>query len=759
MGNELLRKGDDDEDKKETADITGSSMLVTTSTVDDGSNDGQSIVEVLGLECLSIVLSYLTECDGTCLLLCRQHYWTDTVLPLFRRRRRRPSASWDGANGTTNNTTTTTTAAAKYRHTYQVVTIPDATVRLARLNTRRWSTKQKQQQKQKQDRCRIDRRHKDINDTTPIITTKGSLSSSSSSIIMKTTEELAENEWNTTTTTVVTNTLQHVSHHDEYALPYLLRMYNANPPANSKSKQAPTIPTLPPVFRQGLTSIASYPRSGNTLLRNLLETVTGYVTSSDTRPDRTLSRALADRPPYFVGEGLAPNNNTNNNNPNNVSNTNTSTNHYVSPFLTPSLPSPPICKTHWPERVGCHVYQSNRVVLLIRNPYDTVDSYWHMNLTNTHTQKVRPGITHHHKAFYVSLVKDEICSVWLPFIQYYYTTCKTQNIPLLFVRYEDLIMNQKHELHRILQFVCCNDTNTNNYNNNNNDNNNNDNDDYQTQEGWWKHRLDEVTRKNTSFGYRSSSSSATTPDSSTAAAVTAAATVKKTSTNNDSSHNPCSNNDDDDDVAVPTNGVAVTASVVTNSRCSHHPSIGRSLRTPGLFPQQLLRDIHDYDDDYCATIYDDSNNSPNTSSSQSAQNDEVGWLERLGYHVYKQGFPNNLNNLPPVPVLEVVPSSSSSSPVVPSSSSSTDAPPAVAVAAENYNFNATATTTNTNTNNYINNSGGSTTTEESKPLPSLTINSPDVSLELRSRDSPYGRNMRRWRRKYTANDTKPFPTL
>jgi hypothetical protein len=34
-------------------------------------------------------------------------------------------------------------------------------------------------------------------------------------------------------------------------------------------------------------------RCGNTLLRRLMEQVTGIITGSDTRPDRTLSRSLA----------------------------------------------------------------------------------------------------------------------------------------------------------------------------------------------------------------------------------------------------------------------------------------------------------------------------------------------------------------------------------------------------------------------------------------------------------------------------------
>lgn len=38
--------------------------------------------------------------------------------------------------------------------------------------------------------------------------------------------------------------------------------------------------------------LVSYPRSGNSLLRGIIETMTGVVTGSDTRPDRPLSRAL-----------------------------------------------------------------------------------------------------------------------------------------------------------------------------------------------------------------------------------------------------------------------------------------------------------------------------------------------------------------------------------------------------------------------------------------------------------------------------------
>lgn len=42
-------------------------------------------------------------------------------------------------------------------------------------------------------------------------------------------------------------------------------------------------------FGDGIILLSSYPRSGNTLMRTLLERITSTVTGSDTRPDRTLS--------------------------------------------------------------------------------------------------------------------------------------------------------------------------------------------------------------------------------------------------------------------------------------------------------------------------------------------------------------------------------------------------------------------------------------------------------------------------------------
>ncbi|OEU19468.1 P-loop containing nucleoside triphosphate hydrolase protein [Fragilariopsis cylindrus CCMP1102] len=507
-----------------------------------------NIKNVLGLKCLSIVLSYLNEYDGTSFLLCQKQYWTNTILPLFRIK-----------DNTKNNKN------KKNKHRYKFVNkdtvnmIPDASTRLDRLNTRRLYIRHLRNEREKN-------RHNKA-------TTTSSIGSLPITLTDTSTYHLAEKECNNN---------------------------NDNPQQQ--------------LFKMGTTIIASYPRSGNTLLRSLLETITGYITSSDTRPDRTLSRALAEQPPYFV---------------------------------------------------GCTTYDANRVILLVRNPFDAIDSYWNLNLTNTHTDKVIPSITEFHREFYTKFVRHEILQVWYDFIDYYWYHCRKNSIPLLIVRYEDLIINQKDELHRILQFTCNSNSNSKGQN-------------------WWKNRLEEVTRRSSlsssyRYGYRSSSTTTTTT------------TTKATSAGNASS-----------------------------SDGSSHPSIGRSLRT-GIFPSiQLLRDIHDFDDSY-------NNNRRHGRGDRGG--DGCGWLERLGYHVYKQGFPNNLNNLPPVPILQL-----QMEPQEPTATKS------------NANGSSTCNTAvNRNQNGNIKNT--------------LTINQQDISLELRSRDSPYGRNMRRWRRTYTDNDTKPFPTM
>jgi Sulfotransferase domain len=172
-----------------------------------------------------------------------------------------------------------------------------------------------------------------------------------------------------------------------------------------------------PLFSSSGTLLVSYPRSGNTLLRSLLERTTGLVTGSDTRPDRSLSRELADQHD-LVGEGCI------------------------------QWTQVACVKSHWPERRGHSTLSAKRVVLLVRNPWDAIDSYWNMNATKSHTRTLVDAVYDEYRDKWEGLVRNEI-TVWLDFLQYWMNA----DIPVLVVRYEDLVERPGREMESIMQFM------------------------------------------------------------------------------------------------------------------------------------------------------------------------------------------------------------------------------------------------------------------------------------------------------------------
>jgi hypothetical protein len=105
----------------------------------------------------------------------------------------------------------------------------------------------------------------------------------------------------------------------------------------------------------------SYPRCGNSLLRQLLEERTGIVTGSDSRSNRPLAASLLQC--GFKGEGIVDS-------------------------------SVWIVKTHYPERMGYVKCKGDRIILLVRNPFDAIESYFHMGLTNTHNKSLTNEVTY-----------------------------------------------------------------------------------------------------------------------------------------------------------------------------------------------------------------------------------------------------------------------------------------------------------------------------------------------------------------------------
>ncbi len=168
--------------------------------------------------------------------------------------------------------------------------------------------------------------------------------------------------------------------------------------------------------RQDKVALASYPRSGNSLLRRHLENMTNIITGSDSDPERFLIKALTRM--GFQGEGIVDS----------------------SVWIT---------KTHFPERMGYAKLLCRRAILLVRNPFDCIASYFNMVLTQTHTESVLDSeVFGKYQPLWQDFVREEIM-VWKSFYAHWLAT----DLPKLVLRFEDLLQNRAQTLKRIKAFL------------------------------------------------------------------------------------------------------------------------------------------------------------------------------------------------------------------------------------------------------------------------------------------------------------------
>jgi hypothetical protein len=366
----------------------------------------------------------------------------------------------------------------------------------------------------------------------------------------------------------------------------------------------------------GVSLLASYPRSGNTLLRTLLERVTSTVTGSDTRPDRTLSKSLALNHD-LVGEGLVGS-----------CNPSSTISHDRGAFD----PLVHIVKTHFPERKGWRHVEGSRVLLLVRNPYDAIDSYWNLCCTNTHTRTLDESVYIKYAKKFEAMARHEI-EIWCEFHYYWFDICEKEGVPILIVRYEDLVLNLEVEMMRILTFLLG------------------------------KHCGEEDGRKVSSFW-----------EWRIRHAIGNAATQNCSEENLRNESTPICN----------------LGSYKPRSSSGGLSSIGKSINKKR-YSDSVLLHMHD------VAVSLELERKQKSASTKRQQNN-MTLLQRFGYDIYSQHFPDNFRNPPMV----------------------------------------------------------STRTDRRKKDGSLVINK---TPEIRSKDDPYGRAMTIWRRGETHDDTTPFPVV
>ena len=690
---------------------------------------------------LSNILSFLSETEGTSLLITNKS-WTRKILPLFQLPENHPLVLLDQLPISPSNDKkkngSTKRKLKKVRHEFIVMPIQDSNVLLAKLNTKRLHARIK---KYKHKQHSIGSTTETSEEAAPSTNydsllglknynrngnyNKNGYHYSQNRVrvyypINMTTEEIAWHEWiqsrsdfmtyqNLTSaatdtfsensiagaTTKTTNrsnfSFQNTNGQEaklellRYRSPPSQPCKNNNHTPNHTNLPYPShlsltkllpLPQLsllppPPKLKTQPILLTSYPRSGNTLLRNLLERITNIITGSDTRPDRTLSKSLAlDHD--LIGEGI------------------------TNPIQTP------IIKTHYPERIGYTKYDTNRVILLVRNPYDAIDSYWNMCCTNTHTESVVEDVYNLYTEKFNGLVKSEI-GTWLEFVKFWLDHCETsfcddkkgiqkKRPSLLVIRFEDLILQTEHVMEQIVKYILVQ----------NDDDDQSDGNDRDLHP-FWKWRIRHGLDLTGSFDHddcKSSSSSSTT-------------------TGTDDNNNINKNNETNQKNVDTLN---LGSYKPRSEKKSSHASIGKSLRK-SRYSQDILSHIQEMSqmDEYQMSIINDYDGGTTNNDLDKKKNvTKLNILELFGYDIKTQNFPLNFDNSQEE-----------------------------GAANKHWSFDHHL---------HPNNNGakGNHSKDDDCNITPIRVN---AGSELRSSLSPYGRAMTRWRKSQTCNDTKPFPTV
>lgn len=161
--------------------------------------------------------------------------------------------------------------------------------------------------------------------------------------------------------------------------------------------------------------LASYPRSGNTLLRAYIEKILGFVTGSDCDIEKKLNRELMVM--GLRGEGL------------------------VDKRVL-------VVKTHYPERYGKTKFYAERCILEVRNPIDSVTSLFNMVCTGSHNKSIHNEDYAKFSQAWNEFIEQEI-TVWKDFHEFWLNA----KIPVHLIRFEDILHNPKPTMVKLFKFI------------------------------------------------------------------------------------------------------------------------------------------------------------------------------------------------------------------------------------------------------------------------------------------------------------------
>jgi hypothetical protein len=162
--------------------------------------------------------------------------------------------------------------------------------------------------------------------------------------------------------------------------------------------------------------LACYQKSGSTLLRRYLESITGIITGSDGDLTTTLDKQLKDS--GLSGESILGNKIW-------------------------------IAQTNFPEETGIARTDINKCILLVRNPLDSMLAFFNMLATRSINNKMSDKEFEDLADAWDEFVRQEIC-IWRDFYNYWMLE---PLIPTYVVRLEDLYEEPKATLSELSRFI------------------------------------------------------------------------------------------------------------------------------------------------------------------------------------------------------------------------------------------------------------------------------------------------------------------
>lgn len=107
-----------------------------------------------------------------------------------------------------------------------------------------------------------------------------------------------------------------------------------------------------------------------------------------------------------------------------------------------------IVKTHFPESMSSEGFYAERVLLICRNPIDSIISWFNMQLSGSHDKSIDKAFLKKVPEGWEEATFNEFCA-WIEFYDFYLKT----KIPTHIVRYEDIVQDKKNTFMGIMKFL------------------------------------------------------------------------------------------------------------------------------------------------------------------------------------------------------------------------------------------------------------------------------------------------------------------